>query len=158
MRLIFNVSVLLSGLLTIWAIWTVQRYTNNFNPDGDNLMWSNGNPGLFFIVFPMPILAYFLFSMIFVFEAIHHKLKVSRKHSIIGYTLLFIILVSYSSYRIIDFNITAQPYFEYEIGYLNPYSNDLFFNVWTLLAALCISAILSLYLEGREKTKSNRNV
>ncbi|MCM3388316.1 hypothetical protein M3649_09235 [Ureibacillus chungkukjangi] len=151
MRLIFNGSVLFSGIITILAIQTVQLYTFNFNPDGSNAMWSNGNPALFFIVFPMPIIAYFLFAMIFVFESIHSKYKVSRKHFIMGYTFLFIILVSYTAYRVIDFNLTAQPYFEDEIGYLNPYSNHLFFNVWTLIAALCISAIVSFYLDKRKK-------
>ena len=52
----------------------------------------------------------------------------------------------------------AQPYFEYEIGYLNPYSNDLFFNVWTLLAALCIPAIISFYSAPSQKAKSKSNV
>lgn len=153
MRVIFNVSVLLSGLITIWAIWTVQQYTANFNPGGSNPIWSNGNPALFFMIFPMPIIAFFLISMIFVFEAIHSKYNVNRKRFIIGYISISIILISYTFYRIIDFNKTAQPYFEYEIGYLNPYSNNLFFNVWTLLVALCISAILSFYLEGRKTTK-----
>lgn len=150
MRIIFKMSILLSGLITIGAIFTVHQMTANFSPDGTNPMWSNGNPALFFIFLPMPIIAYFLFSMIFVFEAIHNKYKVNRKHFIISYTLLFVALVSYTLYRIVDFNRTAQPYFEYEIGYLNPYSNDLFFNFWTLLATLCISAILSFYLERRK--------
>ena len=161
MRLIFNGSVLLSGLITILAIQTVHRYTSNFNPNGSNPMWSNGNPALFFIIFLMPRIAYFLFAMIFLFESIHSKYKVNRKHFIMGYTILFIILVSYTIYRVIDFNLTAQPYFEYEIGYLNPYSNDLFFNAWTLLAALCISAIVSFennlsYLLIKRTVKLNK--
>lgn len=150
MRVIFIISVFLSGLVTLGAIWTVHQMTANFNPDGSNAMWSNGNPGLFFMLWPMPFVFYFLFSMLFVFEAIHNKYKANRKRFITGYTLLFIALVSYSLYRIIDFNRVAQPYFEYGIGYLNPYTNDLFFNVWTLLAALCIPAIVSFYLEGRK--------
>ena len=158
MRVIFKISVLLSGVITVGAIWVAQQLTSKFNPDGINEMWSNGNPALFFIIFPMPIIAHFFFSMIFVFEAIHNKYKVNRQRFIIGYTSLFIVLVSYTLYRIIDFNKTAQPYFEYEIGYLNPYSNDLFFNVWTLLAILCISAIVSFYLEGRERKKTINKV
>lgn len=150
MRVIFSISVLLSGLITVGAIWIVHQMTPDFNLNGTYEMWSNGNPALFFIVFPMPFIAYFLSSMIFVFEAIHNKYKVNRKRFIMGYTLLFIALVSYTLYRILDFNITAEPYFEYEIGYLNPYSNDLFFNVWTLLAALYIPATVSFYLEGRK--------
>lgn len=151
MRVIFKISVLLSGVITVGAIWIANQLTANFNPDGINEMWSNGNPTLFFILLPMPIIAYFLFSMIFVFEAIHNKYKVNRQRFITGYTSLFTVLVSYTIYRIINFNKTAQPYFEYKIGYLNPYSNDLFFNVWTLLAALCISAIVSFYSVGRDK-------
>lgn len=150
MRFIFKISVVLSGLMTVGAIWTVHRYTSTFNPDGSNPMWSNGNPALFFIVFPMPFIAYFLFSMIFVFEAVHKKYKVNRNRYLMGYTLLFIVLVSFTLYRIVKFHLTAQPYFEYEIGYLNPYSNDLFINVWTFAAALCIPAIVSFYLERRK--------
>lgn len=93
--------------------------TANLNPDGSNPIWSNGNPGLFFMLLPMPFIFYYLFSMIFVFEAIHNKNKVNNRRFITGYGLLFIALVSYTLYRIIDFNIMAQPYFEYEIGYLN---------------------------------------
>lgn len=158
MRVIFKISVLLSGVITLGAIWVAQHFTSKFNLDGMNEMWSNGNPALFFIIFPMPIIAYFLFSMIFVFEAIHKKYKVNRQRFIIGYTSLFIILISYTCYRIINFKKTAQPHFEYEIGYLNPYSNDLFFNVWTLLATLCISALVSFYSGGREGKKTINKV
>lgn len=151
MRLTLKISVLLSGVITLGSIWVAQHFTAKFKHDGINKMWSNGNPALFFIIFPMPIIAYFLFSMIFVFEAIHNKYKVNRQRFIIGYTSLFIILISYTFYQIIDFNKTAQPHFEYEIGYLNPYSNDLFFNVWTFLATLCISALVSFYFRTRRQ-------
>ncbi|MBD8036209.1 hypothetical protein H9635_05595 [Solibacillus sp. A46] len=152
MRVFFIISVFLSGLVTFGAIWIVHQMTANFNPDGSNPLWSNGNPGLFFMLWPMPFIFYFLFSMIFVFEKIHNTYKVNRRRFITGYTILFLALISFTLYRIIDFNRVAQPYFEYEIGYLNPYTNDLFFNVWTLLAALCIPAIVSFYLEGRKKS------
>ena len=82
MRVIFKISVLLSGVITVGAIWVAQQLTSKFNPDGINEMWSNGNPALFFIIFPMPIIAYFFFSMIFVFEAIHKKYKVNRQRFI----------------------------------------------------------------------------
>ena len=158
MRVIFNISVLLSGVVTVAAIWIVQQMTPDFNVNGTYEMWSNGNPALFFVVWPMPFIAYFLFSMIFIFEAIHRKYKVYRTRFMIGYMFLFISLVSYSLYRIIDFNKMAQPYFEYEIGYLNPYSNDLFFNIWTFLAALCIPAIISFYSAPSQKANSKSNV
>ena len=96
MRVIFNISVLLSGLVTVAAIWIVQQMTPDFNVNGTYEMWTNGNPALFFVVWPMPFIAYFLFSMIFIFEAIHHKYKVFRTRFMIGYTFLFMSLVSYT--------------------------------------------------------------
>ena len=73
MRVVFKISVFLSGVLTIGTIWIVHQMTANFNPNGSNPMWSNGNPALFLMICLMPFISYFLFSMIFVFEAIHNK-------------------------------------------------------------------------------------
>lgn len=145
MRLLFTISVVLSGIITVGAIWVTQHFTSTFDATGTNEMWSNGNPALFFIVFAMPIILYFLFAMVVVFEKLHTKYHVNRQRFIAGYTTLFLVLLGYTCYKIITFNKMAQPYFEEKIGYLNPYTNDLFFNIWTLLATLCLVALLSFY-------------
>ena len=151
MRLLFTISVVLSGLITVAVIGVTQYFTPTFDAAGTNEMGGNGNAALFFIVFAMPIILYFLFAMVVVFEKLHTKYHVNRKRFIAGYTTLFLVLMGYTCYKIITFNKMAQPYFEEKIGYLNPYTNDLFFNIWTLLAALCLMALLSFYTSRSTK-------
>lgn len=145
MRILFYISVLLSGAITVGSIVMTQKYTAIYNPNGMNDMWTNGNPALFFMMFPMPIIAYFLITMIFVFDNVHHRLAWQRKKALLVYTSLFVLVSGFCVYRIVSFKQQAQPHFPKDIGYLNPYSNDLFFNGWTLLAALLLCAIVSFF-------------
>ena len=145
MRILFYISVVLSGAITVGAVAMTQKYTAIYNPNGMNDMWTNGNPMLFFMLFPMPIIAYFFIAMIFVLDNVHHRLGWQRKKALLVYTSLFVFVSGFCVYRIVSFKQQAQPHFPEDIGYLNPYSNGLFFNGWTLLAALLLCAIISFF-------------
>lgn len=109
-------------------------------------MWSNGNPGLFFIVWPMLFIMYFLFAMIFVFETLHRKWQLSKTRMIPTYAGLAGVIFAVSMYRIYHVQQQLESYFKVPIEAINPYSNHLIFNIWTILALLCLSAILSFYV------------
>lgn len=145
MRMLFYISVLLSGAITVGMVAMTVKYTAIYNPNGMNDMWTNGNPMLFFMLFPMPIMAYFFIAMIFVLDDLHQKLGWQRKRALPIYTSLFLLVSGFCVYRIVSFKQQAQPHFPEDIGYLNPYSNGLFFNGWTLLAALLLCAIISFF-------------
>lgn len=151
MRILFYISIFVSGLITIAGFVLTNMLTAAFDPNGDNFVGGNGNPGLMFVLFPFLIILYFFFAMIFVFEKLHEYFKVKRNLFQIGYASLFIILFSFSVIRIIVFRNKINTYFEYEIGYLNPFSNSLFFNFWTFVACLCFSGFCSFFLKKNEQ-------
>ncbi|MEG0384432.1 MAG: hypothetical protein RR587_06925 [Solibacillus sp.] len=148
MKILFWIGVIVSGVITIAAFAMANFLTAPFNPANPNV---GSNAALFFIAFPFLIILYFFFKMMFVFEKIHESLRLNFDTLKTIYLLTFVFFISFTVYRIIQFKQKIQPHFEYEIGYLNPFSNNLFFNVWTFSACLCISALGSFYLKFRLK-------
>lgn len=151
MKILFYSSVILTGLITIVALSITQHFAVTFHPEGNYTLWSNGNPGLFFILWPMLFILYFLFAMIFVFEAWHTRWHLRKKRMIPIYVGLAVVIFSVTAYRIIHVKQQLESYFHVPIDYINPYSNHLIFNVWTILALLCVCAIISFYV-GPKKT------
>lgn len=147
MRLLFWISVVISGCITISGFWLTNQYSATFDPNVDNFVGGNGNAGLMFIVFPSLFILYFFFAMMFVFEKLHEHFQVKRKSFQVMYVSVFLLLLSISVYRIIMFHQYINPFFEHEIGYLNPFSNALFFNIWTFIACLSFSGFCSFYLK-----------
>lgn len=145
MRFLFWLSVIISGLVAITGFTLTNIFTVDLHPTANNDTGGNGNAGLMFVLFPMLIILYFFFTMIFVFEKIHERLKANKKRFLIGYISLLAVIISYSVFKIITFHHEIRPYFEHEIGYLNPFSNHLYFNAWTFIACLCCSAICSFF-------------
>ena len=151
MKILFYSSVILTGFITIAALGITQHFAITFHPEGNYTLWSNGNPGLFFIMWPMLFILYFLFAMIFVFETWHAKWRLCKKRMIPIYTGIAFVIFSVTAYRVIHVQRQLESYFNVPIDYINPYSNHLIFNVWTILALLCLSAVLSYYV-GPKKT------
>ncbi|MEK4424792.1 hypothetical protein [Solibacillus sp. FSL K6-1523] len=148
MRILFWLGFIVSGFITIAAFAITNLLTVPFDPSNLN---GGGNVALFFIAFPFLIILYFFFKLMLVFEKIHDHFQLNVDILKTIYFTSFVLLVSFTVYRIFQFKQKIQPYFEYEIGYLNPFTNHLFFNVWTFLACLCISALGSFYLKFRLK-------
>jgi len=123
--------------------------TTSFDPTGDNFVGGNGNPGLMFVMFPMLIILYFFFAVMFVFEKLYERFSVKRKLFHACYSGVFVLILGMTIYRIVSFRNEINPYFEYEISYLNPFSNHLFFNFWTFIACLCVSGFCSFYIKKR---------
>ena len=145
MKFLFYGSVFFTGFITIGSLILTQHYTITFYPEGNYTHWSNGNPGLFFILWPLLFIMYFLFAMIFVFEKLHLKWNLTKKRMMPIYAGIVVGILSVTVYRIINLQQQLESYFNVSIEYINPYSNHLLFNFWTLLALLCICAIMSFY-------------
>lgn len=152
MRLLFWISIIISGMMTITGFSLAYSSTQTFNPLSENTTGGNGNIGLVFILFPLLIIIYFFIASIFVFERIHKQISLKANFLKKIYILLFGVISVISIYQIYSFHHQISPYFDDEISYLNPFSNDLFFNFWTFIACLCISRFLSFYLN--KKTSS----
>ncbi len=65
--------------------------------------------------------------MMFVFEKIHERFSVKRNLFQAFYSGVFVVILGITIYQIVSFRNEINPYFEYEISYLNPFSNHLFF-------------------------------
>lgn len=156
MRVLFWISVIISGMVTVAGFLLTNLATVPIIPDGDNYTGGNGNPSLMFVVFPSLIILYFFFAMMFVIEKLHERLPVKKRTLQISYAGAFLIIAGISVYRIIAFRKEAQPFVEYELGYLNPFSNNLFFNVWTFIGCLCAAGFFSLYLKKNEQNRAGR--
>ncbi|MBG9453709.1 hypothetical protein ABE61_06320 [Lysinibacillus sphaericus] len=146
MSFLFLLSVVISGIVSIVSFTLTAMTTTSFDPTGENFVGGNGNPGLMFVMFPMLIILYFFFAMMFVFEKLHERFPVKRKLFKASYSGGFVLIFGMSIYRIVSFRNEINPYFEYEISFLNPFSNHLFFNFWTFIACLCVSGFCSFYL------------
>lgn len=156
MKFLFWFSIIISGIISISGFAFAYFTTSQITPTGDNNVGGNGNVGLIFILFSLLIIIYFFLSMIFVFEKIHNRFTVKKIPLQFIYFMLFIAIISLSAYRIILFHDEMNPYFDYELSYLNPFSNDLFFNFWTFSACICLSGIFSFYSKkGSKKTPFN---
>lgn len=147
MRILFWLSVIISGVVTVSGFVLTNLSTASIDPGGNNYTRGNGNIGLMFIVFPSLIVMYFFFAMMFVLEMVHERISITRRTLQIGYVSVFLFIVGISLYRIISFRNEAQQYVDYELGYLSPFSNHLFFNVWTFIACLCAAGFFSFYLK-----------
>lgn len=71
-------SVVISGVVSVVSFAFTNMTTSSFHPTGENF-FGNGNPGLMFVLFPMLIILYFFFAMMFVFEKLHERFSVKRK-------------------------------------------------------------------------------
>jgi hypothetical protein len=147
MRVLFWLSVFISGMITVTGFVLTNMSAVTLDPGGDNYTGGNGNPGLMFVVFPSLIIMYFFFAMMFVMEKVHERFSIKRRTWQIGYAGAFFLIVGFSIYRIVSFRNEAQQYVDYELGYLSPFSNDLFFNAWTFIACLCAAGFFSMYLK-----------
>lgn len=149
MRFLFWLSVVVSGIVSVVCFTFTNMTTTSFDPTGVNLVGGNGNPGLMFVMFPMLIILYFFFAMMFVFEKFHGRFLVKRKPFQACYAGMFVLISGITIYRIVSFRNEINPYFEYKISYLNPFSKHLFFNFLTFIACLCVSGFCSFYLKKR---------
>jgi len=155
MRFLFWLSVVFSGIISIVGFALTNMATTAFDPTGDNFVGGNGNPALMFVMFPMLIILYFFFAMMFVFEKLHERFPMKRKLFKACNSGIFVLIFGMSIYRIVAFRNEINPYFEYEISYLNPFSNYLFFNFWTFIAFLCVSGFCSYYLGSSSLIKAD---
>ena len=147
MRILLYSSVFISGLITAVAFFFAHRLTVAFDPTNDLLGGGNGNAALFFVIAPGPIIIYFLFSLIFVFEKLHKSLSLTKqKWFKYSYLLVFTIIGVITFYKATvyrNYINTNHPYME--VGLLSQFSNDIFFNIWTFIALLSVIGFIAFW-------------
>ncbi|MFF6014513.1 hypothetical protein [Lysinibacillus fusiformis] len=60
------------------------------------------------------------------YKKLHKRFLMKRKLFQTCYSGVFVLILVMTIYRIASFRNEINPYFEYEISYLNPFSNHLF--------------------------------
>ncbi|PIC64114.1 hypothetical protein CSV79_08655 [Sporosarcina sp. P13] len=149
MRIVFYISIFISGLITAFAFFYAHRLTVTFDPTNDLLGGGNGNPALFFVIAPGPVILYFFFSMIFVFEKLHKSLTLTKqKWFTYSYFLIFMIIGAITFYKATiyrNYINSNHPYME--VGLLSQFSNHIFFNVWTFIALLSFMGFISYWIK-----------
>jgi hypothetical protein len=151
-RILFFLSVLISGLVTAAAFWTANRVTALFDPQRELYGGGNGNPGPFMFVVFLPIIIYFLFSLIVLFDSLYARLS-RRWSSILSIVMLIAagsiftrMLLEAGEWR--DYINEHHPYME--VGLFSQFSNDIFFNGWTFSGLVFVMGVLG-FLYARVK-------
>ena len=151
MRILFTISIFISGLITAFAFFFAHRLTVPFDPTNDLLGGGNGNAALFFVMAPGPVIFYFYFSLIFVFEKLHKILSLTKqKWFKYSYLIVFIIIGVITFYRATiyrNYINTNHPYME--VGLLSQFSNNIFFNIWTFVALLSFIGFISFWTKKK---------
>jgi uncharacterized membrane protein len=152
LRILFFLSVLVSGLVTAAAFWTANQVTALFDPQRELLGGGNGNPGPFMFVVFLPIIIYFLFSLIILFDSLYASL--SRCLSSILTIVLFIaagVIFTRMLLEAVKWRGYINAYHPYmEVGLFSQFSNDIFFNGWTFSGLIFVMGVLG-FLYGRVK-------
>ena len=151
MRILFTISIFISGLITAFGFFFAHRLTVPFDPANDLLGGGNGNAALFFVMAPGPVIFYFYFSLIFVFEKLHKILSLTKqKWFKYSYLIVFIIIGVITFYRATiyrNYINTNHPYME--VGLLSQFSNNIFFNIWTFVALLSFIGFISFWTKKK---------
>jgi hypothetical protein len=152
LKIFFYISVCISGLVTAAAFWTANRYTTVFDPERELFGGGNGNPGPFMFVIFLPVIIYFLFSLIILFESLFARL--SRRSGSV-FAVVFVIAAGvifttmlWQAKDMKDYINDNHPYMQ--VGLFNQFSNELFFNGWTFAGMVCVIGVLG-FLYGRVK-------
>lgn len=145
MKVLFYISIFISGIITAFAFYFAHLATVTFDPASNSLGGGNGNPALFFVVATFPVIFYFYFSLIFVFEKFHKGLSLKKeKWFKYSYLLFFIMIEGITFYRATiyrNYINTHHPYMK--VGLLNQFSNHIFFNIWTFAALMSFIGFIS---------------
>lgn len=133
----------------IWLILSglVIYIVNVFTTDPD-VITGGGNVG--FLFFPVAIVFFFFFLKNLWRDLQHLKLNLSMWSLISVCSLIVTLLFSYLEYQFVLDSIKelgGTPKNEdsriYRFGWLNTYTNDFYFNIYTLL--ILVSAVLFIY-------------
>lgn len=145
MKKFFPITVVFTFILTVVAMTLTNKYSLSFKDSVDLMPGGNGNAALFFIFMFSPFILYFFISMIFIFNSIYLKFGINKYIFRYSSILLFVILLTVTVVRILNFHSNIKDNYDFELNYLNTFSNHLFFNWYTFLLILCLSAIISTF-------------
>jgi len=130
-------------MITAVLFYVINFLTEPISIGSSNSNISNGNPGLFPLIFLTPFL---IVTIIGTFQLAYHLAK--RTFKTIQYKIIMIASFLFSSsiyiftyieakeFRLVVFENNDSVNRVAEIPLLNTYSNNIFFNGWTLLALL----------------------
>ena len=152
---------IVSVLVTVSIFYLINFLTETVVVGESNNM-GNGNPGLFPLIYLTPFLIISIigtFKLIYVF--IERRIRTIQPLLIMLFSLIGSIIIYFLTYRearqmrTLFFNNNDSVTRINEIPLLNSYSNNIFFNGWTLLALLfTVTFIACLIALIRQKDKS----
>lgn len=152
---------IVSVLVTIGIFYLINFLTETVTVGESNNM-GNGNPGLFPLIYLTPFLIISIigtFKLIYVF--VERRIRTIQPLLIMLFSLIGSIIIYFLTYRearqmrTLFFNNNDSVTRINEIPLLNSYSNNIFFNGWTLLALLfTVTFIACLIALIRQKDKS----
>lgn len=152
-KILFYISVILSGGLTAYAFSFANRLTATFDPTRELYGGGNGNPGLFMFVLFSPIIFYFVFAVILLFESFYMRL--TKKQKLMMFWLHFAIAsivftrTTYTASNYQAYINKNHPYME--VGFISQFSNDLLFNTSTYIGMICVLGLLAFLMPSRKK-------
>ncbi|MFJ8090331.1 hypothetical protein ACIQ7N_19300 [Lysinibacillus sp. NPDC095746] len=149
MKKFFPSTVVFTFILTIVAMILTNKYSLNFKDSVDLMPGGNGNAALIFIFMFSPFILYFFISMTIIFNSIYMKSGINKYLFRYSSIFLFFILLTVTVVRILNFHSNIKDNYDYELNYLNTFSNHLFFNWYTFLLILCLSAIISTFYKKK---------
>ena len=148
MRFIIYLTSIISGGITIWAFAIINSLTASFDPSRGLYGGGNGNPALFFLFASGIFILYFFVSLLFMLNTFHARQ--SNKVKLILFTIYSVLSVFTFTRMIwsaINLKIYINDHHPYmEVGLINQFSNNLFFNTWTFIGLVALTAAISLVL------------
>jgi len=148
LRFIIYLTSIISGGITIWAFAIINSLTASFDPSRGLYGGGNGNPALFFLFASGIFILYFFVSLLFMLNTFHARQ--SNKVKLILFTIYSVLSVFTFTRMIwsaINLKIYINDHHPYmEVGLINQFSNNLFFNTWTFIGLVALTAALSFVL------------
>ncbi|MDI7743555.1 hypothetical protein QMK38_16250 [Lysinibacillus fusiformis] len=148
MRFIFYITSLISGIITIWTFSFINSLTASFDPSGGQYGGGNGNPALFFMYTGGIFILYFFVSLLFMLNSFHARQTNKIKLILFTiYSVLSVFTFTRMIWSAINLKIYINDHHPYmEVGLINQFSNNLFFNTWTFIGLVALTAALSFVL------------
>ncbi|MFJ8235541.1 hypothetical protein ACIQ34_07310 [Ureibacillus sp. NPDC094379] len=153
MKILFYLSSIISGLITIGAFTLLNSLTATFNPTRDLYGGGNGNTALFFLIVSGLFMCYFAFTVILMFKAYHEKKSKKLKLILFGtYFVLTSVIFTrmlWDANHLMSYINENHPYMV--VGLFSQFSNNIFFNFWTFIGSIAALAILSFLIPNKNK-------
>ena len=148
LKILYYITSIISGVVTVTAFWVANKMTATFDPSRELYGGGNGNPGIFVFAFCIVFILYFALTVVLMFESFHLKKTKKTKGMLLA---VYFFIASIISTRMLWQANQLQRYINenhpfMQVSLFSPFSNQIFFNVWTFIGAIAILAMLSFLM------------